>query len=438
MFRQLKSLIHLQNDIFYSPTHNLFLRVKLPEKIDYRDHLLKISGNEEMLFEFLISNYNNPITKEEVENEFPECSDAYDKTLDRLRRDKLEGRLKLYGLIKKENGRVFLYLKESPFSPVEAAGAAELPLLRRENDYVNYDSILTDCAPDADNAPQSILHKWIAECKSLTPYDARCLMLLERLGFMPAFGRRADKLWFLAEAKKLIYRFDESDVRTYGGTELLIFARGVLLGVIEYIEIQLQVMNPDSGSTNQQRQLTDLLQRFRTVEVPENSSVNPLLLAAYYHYLGLTQYRNYLLGNGREHLTAAKEATERSLEYAKRVDLHLQVWLAFLKYDLGRICCELGEYDEAIRNIEAAVILRQDIAGCPLFSDAIKHDLYFEYLLARIRQTEIRQRAGVLSADAAQAEYREIRAEADAAYSRQDTGDTQPYIRSLLEARTAE
>ena len=46
---------------------------------------------------------------------------------------------------------------------------------------------------------------------------------------LPAFGKKADKIWFLQRARKLVYRFAESDVSDYGGTELLLFARSVML-----------------------------------------------------------------------------------------------------------------------------------------------------------------------------------------------------------------
>ncbi|MBQ8921612.1 MAG: hypothetical protein IJ060_05560 [Oscillospiraceae bacterium] len=431
----LKKLIRIKDNIFYSPSHNTFFRLEPTEQVDFSDFLLEISGHEEKIFEFLICNYNNYVTKEELECEFPECADPYDKTLDRLRRDKIEGKLKVYGLIKKANGRAILYLSESPFSAEDTGKTADTPLLSRENYYVDYDTILSDCAPDNAAAPQSILHKWIDECAALPRFDARCMMLLERIGFLPAFGRKPDKKWFLAEAKKLIYRFDESEILDYGGTELLIFARSVLFGVIEYIEAQLQIIIPETGNADLQKQFATMLRRFQTITVPEGKAVNPLLLVVYYDYYGLVYYRNYLFTRSQEHLAAATDVTEKALQNARKVDMHLQIWAAFLTYNLGRLYCEQGEYDKSLRNIETAVILRQGLADSPFFSEALKHDLYFEYLLARIRQTEISQRAGVLTPEKAQAEYRMIYEEADAAYNQNDSGDTQPYILRLLDER---
>ena len=432
----LKKLIRIQGNIFYSPSHNTFFRLEPTEQVDFSDFLLEISGHEEKIFEFLICNYNNYVTKEELEYEFPECSDPYDKTLDRLRREKIEGKLKVYGLIKKTNGRAILYLSESPFTAEDTEKAAEVPLLSRENYYVDYDRILSDCAPDTAGAPQSILHQWIDECAVLPRFDARCMMLLERIGFLPAFGKKADKKWFLSEAKKLIYRFDESEIRDYGDTELLLFARNVLLCVIEYIEAQLQIIIPDTGNADLEKQFAKMLRRFLTVSVPENQAINPLLLVVYYDYLGLAYYRNYLFGRSQEHLAAAADVTEKALQNARKVDMHLQIWAAFLTYNLGRLHCELGEFEKSRRNIETAVILRQGIADSPFFSEELKHDLYFEYLLARIRQTEILQRAGVLTPEQAQAEYRFIREDADDGYNQNDSGDTQPYILRLLDERT--
>lgn len=430
-----KKLIRIQNDIFYSPSHNTFFRLEPSEQVDFKDFLLEISGHEEKIFEFLICNYNNYVTKEALEQEFPECADPYDKTLDRLRRDKIEGKLKLYGLIKKTNGRAILYLSESPFSTEEAAKTSDVPLLCRENYYVDYDRILSDCAPNIADAPQSILHKWIDECAKLPRYDERCLKIVERIGFLPAFGKKADKKWFLAKAKELIYRFDETDIRDYDGTELLIFARSVLLGVIEYIEAQLEIIIPEAASGDLQKKIANMLQRFLTIPVPESRTVNPLLLVAYYDYLGLVYYRNYLYQHAPEHLTAAMQATETALRNAKKVDMHLQIWSAFLTYNLGRIYSALEMHEKALQNIRTAVILRQGLAESPFFGEELKADLYFEYLLAKIIHTDIQKRTGIISEDAAQAEYRVISDEAEAGYGQHDRGDTQSYIRSLLCSR---
>lgn len=435
-FIMFKKLIRIQKDIFYSPTHNTFFRVEPSEPVDFRDFLLEISGHEEKIFEFLISNYNNYVSKETLENEFPECSDPYDKTLDRLRRDKLEGKLKLYGLIKKTQGRAILYLSESPFSADETLIRQDAPLLCRTDYYVDYDRILSDCAPEQDDgSPQSILHKWIRECGEMQRFDEKCLMLLERIGFLPAFGKKADKKWFLARAKELIYRFDASEVRDYGGTELLLFARNVLLAVIGYIELQLQIIIPDTGSADPAQSFAHLLQRFRLIRMPEQTAVNPLLLTAYYDYFGLVLYRSDLFQPDDALKAEAIRAAESALENARKVDLHLQIWSAFLTYNLARNYAAVGKYPEALRNIRTAVMLRQGLAESPFFTDALKHNLFFEYLLGRIVQTDIEQQANVLSAREAQDVYAQIYAEMQDNYQEGDSGDSQPYIQRLLESR---
>ena len=429
----LKKLIHIQKDIFYSPTHNTFFRVEPTEQVDFRDYLLEISGHEEKIFEFLLCNYNNYVSKEELEQEFPECADPYDKTLDRLRRDKLEGRLRLYGLIKKAQGRAILYLSESPFAAEAAVQVQDVPLLCRTSDYVDYDRILSDCAPGAQDgdAPRTILHKWIRECEALGGYDEKCLLLLERIAFLPAFGRKADKRWFLTQARTCIYRFEESDVQRYGGTEMLLFARSVLLGVLEYMEAQLEILMPDdTGMPDLHRPFAHLLQRFRTITVPAQMPVNPLLLTLYYDYYGLVCYRNYLYGGDTAHLKEAVQLTEKALENARRVDMHLQIWASFLTYNLGRFEAECGEYGAAVRNIRTAVILRQGLAESPFFTESLRRDLVFEYLLARIRQVQIEQAAGLLTEQVARTEYTAIREEMQA--NAAPDSDNQAYIRRLL------
>ena len=91
-----KEYIRIKNNIFYSPSHNIFVPPEFLDQFDSEKILLEINRNEEKIFEFLISNYNNYVSRETLEDEFPECKDPYNKILDRLRRDKIEGILKLY------------------------------------------------------------------------------------------------------------------------------------------------------------------------------------------------------------------------------------------------------------------------------------------------------------------------------------------------------
>lgn len=429
----LKKIIRIKNDIFYSPSHNTFFRLEPSQEIDFSDYLLEISGHEEKIFEFLIYNYNNYVTKETLENEFPECSDPYDKTLDRLRRDKIEGKLKIYELIQKANGKVIMYLSESPFTAEGSVKKSAVPLLCRESYYVNYDKILCDLnSKKEENEPVSLLHEWIRECENIKQYDERCIMLLERISFLPAFGNKSDKLRFLSNAKKLIYCFEVDDINKYGGTELLIFTRSVIMCVIEYIEMQMKIIVDGISNDELNSELKKLLQHFKLIEMPENTAVNPLIYVAYYHYYGLILYRNYLIYHSKEQIAEAVNASEKSLQYAKKVDMHLQIWSAFLNYDLARMYSELEDFDKAVKCIDAAVILREGLAECPFFSMKMKNDLYFEYYLARIIQTDIKSQANCISDSETQIEYQSLFDEINSKYSKEDSWK---HIFSMLSKR---
>ena len=168
--------------------------------------------------------------------------------------------------------------------------------------------------------------------------------------------------------------------------------------------------------------------------MPEGT-VNPLLLTVFHDYYGLVLYRNYLFTGTRTLLERAAQETSLALSHARQVDLHLQVWAAFLTYNQARILSALGEHEEALRHIRTAVILREGLVDSPFFGPHRRHDLYFEYLLARIVQTDVELCAGVLTPEAAREEYALIADEADAAYDSRDPGDTQGYILRLLEVR---
>ena len=431
----LKKLVHLQNNVFYSPSHNTFFKLESIEDLDYSNLWFEIKGDEEKLFEYLMCNCNNLISRQTIEDEFPECLDPYNKTLDRLCNKKINNTKELKGLIEKIQGKAIMHLKESPFSVEKSSITSEIPPLYHVEDYVDYDNILSDFSLCTDNKTQSILHKWINDCEKIQQYDERCLMILKCIGFLPAFSQKADKIWFLEKANELTYSFSKSDIHNYGRTDILILARSVIAAAIEYIKAQLEIIIPEDNNGDLQKVFSKMLDRFLSVSIPEKIPINPLLLVAYYHYLGLVFYRNYLYTHLHDQLIEAKRAMEKALQYTSKVDMHLQIWKAFLTYNLGRVYSELEEHKEAIKNIQIAVSIRQSLLNSPFFSKTIKHDLCFEYLLACIVETDIKKKAEKISPDEAQAEYLDIKTEAENEFDPQDIGSSSAYIYRLLKAR---
>ena len=133
----------------------------------------------------------------------------------------------------------------------------------------------------------------------------------------------------------------------------------------------------------------------------------------------------------------AKRAMDKALLYAAKVDMHLQIWRSFLTYNLGRVYSELDEPNEAIQNIQIAVNLRLSLFNSPFFSEAVKHDLCFEYLLARIVETDIRRKFEKLREDEAIDEYLEIKHEAEKEYGSENSDSSYSYIFRLLNDRLA-
>ena len=435
-----KEPVLISGTIYYSPLHNMFTQNPPDEDESKRlEKPVEIRGKQKKIFEFLLSKPWEQISSEELQNAFPECSDPYNKALEILMREKMEKKLHLYEVIKKEHGHVTLYLIESPFADDDAAQNQNVPLLLRDHYSVDHETILTDCMPAAEGGTgsrQSILRKWIDECAALKNFDEKSLMLLERIGFLPVFGKKEDKKYFLSEAKKLIFRYSTEDIRQYGSsTEMLQLARDILYCVIEYIEAQLDILLPEENGVPQPQVFVQMLKRFRAVQIPKDTPVNPLLLTVFYQYYGLVCYRNHLGTPSQEFLKEAVRLTELALENARRTDRHLQVWTAFLTYNLGRYYSALQMHDKAIQNIYISVVRRQTLAESPFFSEELKRKLCFEYLLARIVQTDIERAAGKLSDAEAQAELAAIQADAEKNYSAGDSGDSQLYIRRLLQDR---
>lgn len=433
----LKRIIHIKDDIFYSPSHNTFFRVDEITSDIPCDVILEISGKEEKLFEYLLEKPNQQVTKEAIELEFPEIADPYNKTLDRLRRDKIEGVLHLYGVLVKLNGTVILYLQESPFENSSSNVATkETLLLRRSSYYVDYDEILSEFSEtQASNNETSILSEWLRKNRDLKYYDEKCLFLLTRLAFLPAFGSEKEKMHFIDEARKIVYRFEGGDVQRYGGTELLIMTRNLIFCVIDYLKIQINKGFLSKGAENYNRELHKLLHQFQTVILPQGVEINPLILLIYHDYLGLVYYYCYKIDQKHEQLVLAAKELEIAMEYTRKVDMHLQVWASFISFNLARVYEELKETEKSFKNYDITVSLRQCLAESPFFSEKMKHDLYFEYLLAKICYIDAGLRQGHFSDSDAQKEYIFIREEMNSNYYTDNRGGNQDAIAQMLKER---
>ena len=66
----LKKLVHLKNNIYYSPLHNSFFELESTDDVDYSDFLFEIKGDEEKIFEYLMYNPNQYVSKRTLEKEF--------------------------------------------------------------------------------------------------------------------------------------------------------------------------------------------------------------------------------------------------------------------------------------------------------------------------------------------------------------------------------
>lgn len=420
----LKRIVRIKDDVFYNPSHNTFFRLDNPKQL-----LLTISGSEEKIFEYLLCRPNQPVTRETIENEFWECADPYNKTIDRLRRDKIEGVLHLDGVLVKNSGTVSLYLQECPFE--SSRDNKEEVLLHREVYFADYDMILSEFSENKNNIHStSILVEWIQKCQSLKCYDEQCIFFLERLAFLPAIGSIADKYDFIDKAQKTVYRFTESDIHRYGDNKLLLLVRNLIFCVTDYLKIQIKHENSNASYDDYQR----LLQKFQTISISKNMAINPLILLAYYDYQGLVYYNIYKESQNHEYLLMARFSFETAITYTSKVDMHLQVWEMFITFNLARVYEELGEIEKAFKNYAITVTLRQCLAESPFFSNTIKQNLLYEYYLAQISYIDASFRNECFSEDDAQTKYRLVFEELETHYSKNNkNGHYQTILQMLQE-----
>ena len=95
-------------------------------------------------------------------------------------------------------------------------------LLTRTEYRIDYENIFLErpitLASEGQAFFNDTLTYWKDECENLPHFDEKCIFLLERLGFLPAFGKNQEVNNFLEQAEVLIEKYSENDINYYGDT----------------------------------------------------------------------------------------------------------------------------------------------------------------------------------------------------------------------------
>jgi len=315
--------------------------------------------------------------------------------------------------------------------------ADEIPqydrLLTREHYYVDYENIFCSQSnslyTEGSHFLKDTLKYWLEECESLPHYDERCIYILERIGFLPMFGRIPEAEQWLLKASQLLENYKRSDIAYYGNTRLLDFVRDLIGNIIEYTTIKM---------TDKQSGLEcykGLLEDFLFEEFPEGEGVNPLLGVVYYDYLGLTYLRIFRCGGGMEYARRAQEAFEKAIEYVSRVDMSLQIWSGFLYYNLARAYNMQEIADKANEYYRKAIRIRTRWLKNSRYNITIRNALSSEYFIAKIDYIDMCRKYGLNTEEQIRQEYRNLEIELNTYCDVDDKLEQLLYVRRLLESR---
>ena len=308
-------------------------------------------------------------------------------------------------------------------------------LLTRKEYRIAYENIfadkLTSFGSFGSSYLKSILSQWLEECKSLPYFDERCIYLLERLGFLPVFGRVPDVVDFMKEAENLIDNYHASEIDYYGDVSLLNFTRNLVQNVISYTLLK----NEKTDKSFISKKYRALLNDYTSEPIPEDKQINPLLSVIYYDYLGLIYLHIYYSDQDKISLDMAFSCFNKSLEFASQVDRSLPIWEGFLSYNLARTYAENDNPKEAEKYYKKAISVRSRWLKSFNYNSSVRNALSYEYFIAKISYIDMCKKYDLMTDEEILVEYNYVENELDA-YSGEDEQMNQLVkIRELLKYR---
>lgn len=315
--------------------------------------------------------------------------------------------------------------------------ADEIPqynnLLTRDDYYVDYENIFNGrynvkCTEGSTFLKEN-LRIWLEECESLPHYDERCIYLLERIGFLPMFGKIPEAQQWLLMAAKLLENYKKSDIAYYGNTQLLDFIGGLIGNIIEYTKIKMKDIKVDFERYKR------LLDDFLFEQIPEDGKINPLLVVIYYDYLGLIYLKLFQCSGKDTYARQAQNAFCEALKYVGKVDMALQIWSGFLSYNLARAYAMQGSTDLASEYYRRTIRIRTRWLKNSQYNITIRNALSSEYFIAKIDYIDMCGKFGLYTESRMLQDYHNLEIELDTYCDVDDKLEQLLYIRKLLETR---
>ena len=314
-------------------------------------------------------------------------------------------------------------------------------LLDRNDYFVNYEDLFASCSNLASNDGngylRGVLKYWEAESESFVHYEERCLYFLERVGFLPMFGRHKWVYDWLVEIEKQLGKYKQQDI-LYCGKKKLTFIRNLAFTVSEFMRMKLQ-----DDYTPEYSHYEDLLNRMLVEPVEESDVSNPLAITVYYDYLGLLYMSMFENDGNPYHLQEAINCFSKILDiYVEHTDMSLGIWSGFVGYNLAR--CYLKQYKltgnaEDAKNaqklfLRASVVRKGWLTGTE-FNPAIRSALSYEYFICKIEQISSLKLLGTRSEEAILQEFKRLEGELESYMIHDEQLERLCFVQELLEKR---
>ncbi len=311
-------------------------------------------------------------------------------------------------------------------------------LLTRSGYLIDYENLFTEqgknMVPMGGSYLNQVLQFWSEECASLPHYDEKVIYFLERIGFLPIFGKEKEVSRWYDSMEKILSRYSAADVSECGSAKLLNALYNLVSIVIQYTKIK-----SDPAREPVEEDYRWLCEEFEIVDLPEIERLNPLIGTIYYDYKGLTYMRLYGFSGDLSDLQETLQCFVETEQYVDRVDMGLSIWKGFLYYNLGRAYERMYERtkDESMLQtslsaMKKGVLLRKRWLAANCFTDHVKYALSYEYFVAKIEQIKMFSKHQLKSPESIREEYQRVTGELDSYCNREEKLEGLMVIRKRL------
>ncbi len=308
-------------------------------------------------------------------------------------------------------------------------------LFRRDEYLIDYENIFSNrpdsLATEGWDFYKDTLKYWEEECEALPNYDEKCIHILERIGFLPIFGKTRAAADYLSKVDALTDNYHRSDIRYYGDAGILEFARNLVSCVAAYTNAK----TVDIGDQERLSRFKKIRRDLSSERAEEHKDINPLMAVVYYDYLGLLYLRLYGYEKKSEDLQKALDCFLEASKLTSKVDMALQIWSGFLTYNIARVYAEKGEVEESEAYYNKAIRIRGAWLKNSRYNITVRNALSYEYFIARISYLDMCKKYGIKSDEELKTDYTDVERELDM-YSENDEQAGQLFnIRKMLVKR---